>query len=116
MVTRNLYPEGAEGKLEGTPGPWEVVEHSWAETSIYGGGRPIATLSIERDCDEDTQEEWERRQAADARLIALAPQMKAMLEYPPSLPTTFDQYDRFAADYRRWRGDAKALLAKAWGL
>ena len=63
-----------------TPGPWKVIDHSWSDVSIYGGGRYIATLSIKYDCGEDTQETFEQRNDADARLIASAPELLSMLE------------------------------------
>lgn len=60
---------------------WKYVEHSWSDTGIYDElGRHIAALSIRYDCDEDTQDACEKRMGEEARLIAAAPEMLAMLE------------------------------------
>lgn len=64
-----------------TPGPWAHVKHSWADVGIYAGSTQIALLSIEREATEENQDELEARQAADARLIAAAPELLAALLY-----------------------------------
>lgn len=60
---------------------WDVVEHSWSDTSIYNQDNEIiCTLSID---DEDTTEEnqEEREQIVSERflLISKAPEMLEML-------------------------------------
>lgn len=62
-----------------TPGPWTICEHSWARTGIYAKHIGIAALDIEQDADEDTQAELEAVMAANARLIAAAPDLLATL-------------------------------------
>ena len=56
-----------------TKGPWEIVEHNWAATSIYGEGRQIAHLEIEED--ERDRSICEPEMDANAALIAKAPDM-----------------------------------------
>ncbi len=60
-------------------GPWEIVEHSWSDTGIYAGGARIALLSIEDYATEENQEQLEAKMAANARLIAAAPDLLAAL-------------------------------------
>lgn len=50
--------------------------------------------------------------AANARLIAAAPELYRKLEYAPRLPTTFDQYQRFKSDCQRWLSERDELLAQ----
>ena len=65
-----------------TPGPWEVMEHSWSRTGIYGGGRGIAALDIYAEADNEADEnELEVRMKADAKLIAAAPDLLAAAEW-----------------------------------
>jgi hypothetical protein len=66
-----------------TPGPWTVIEHSWSDTSVCSaadGMQPVASLSIESRADEDTQDHWEAVMAANARLIASAPELLEALQ------------------------------------
>lgn len=59
-----------------TPKPWKVCNHSWAETSILdASGNAVCRLSIEDECDEDTQEEWERIMDERAHQIAAVPEL-----------------------------------------
>lgn len=58
-----------------TPGPWTVFEHSWSDTSIWTHDSTVATLSIKDEATEDTQAGLEARMAANARLIAAAPDL-----------------------------------------
>lgn len=54
-------------------GPFTLTENSWSDTSIYdGAGRRVALLCIKYDCDENSQGEFEKRQAADAAVIVEA--------------------------------------------
>lgn len=54
-----------------------MVEHSWSDTTIYGGdiSNEIAHLSIERIATEKTQAALEAVQTANAKLIAAAPEL-----------------------------------------
>ena len=59
-----------------------MVEHSWSDTTIYGGevSNVVASLSIEHIATEKTQAALEAIQSANAKLIAAAPQMLQALE------------------------------------
>ena len=65
---------------ETSPRPWKAVENSWQYTTIYdANGNEVCRLDLERfdGLNEDTQEEYEKIQRADAELIvnaALTPQ------------------------------------------
>lgn len=64
-----------------TPGPWSYVEHNWSDTSIYGADNKwLAKLSIRDEATEYTQEKLEKEMGANARLIAVAPEMLEVLE------------------------------------
>lgn len=56
---------------------WEVVEHSWSDTSIYNqDGKTICTLSIDdEDTTEENQEERENEVSETFNLIACAPEL-----------------------------------------
>jgi len=56
---------------------WEVVEHSWSDTSIYNqDGKTICTLSIDdEETTEENQEERENEVSEIFSLIACAPEM-----------------------------------------
>lgn len=58
-----------------TKGPWEVVEHSWSDTSVVGPDGTICTIRIYDEATEDNQSELEQRSASRAHLIAAAPKM-----------------------------------------
>jgi hypothetical protein len=62
--------------MKHTPGPWEVIEHSWSETSIfYGKDKRIARLTIYDVAAENTQQSLKKEMDANARLIAAAPEL-----------------------------------------
>lgn len=47
-----------------TPTPWEVIEHSWSDSSIYdSNGKCILTVSIYNDATEENQEDLEDEMA-----------------------------------------------------
>ena len=61
---------------------WEIVEHSWSDTSIYNveTGRQICTKSIDdEECTEENQDELEEQTSEDFKLIVLAPKMRHIL-------------------------------------
>lgn len=64
-----------------TPGPWSVFNHSWSDTTIlaYGFEHGICSLDINH-ATEESQEEDEAQMAANARLIAAAPDLLDALE------------------------------------
>lgn len=56
--------------MTASKGPFTLTENSWCDTSLYdGSGRRVVLLSIEYDCDENSQADWEKRQALDAALL-----------------------------------------------
>lgn len=59
-----------------TPGPWRVFEHSWCNTSIVADGfdHGICSLDINH-ATEESQAADESLMAANARLIAAAPEL-----------------------------------------
>lgn len=62
-------------------GPWTIVEHSWAETSVIDkGGSVVCTLSIESLATEENQGALEAIMADRARRIAAVPDMLAALK------------------------------------
>lgn len=63
-----------------SPGPWVVVEHSWSDTSIFSSRNHVALLSIANQATEENQDELECGMAANARLIAAAPELLAALK------------------------------------
>lgn len=59
-----------------TPGPWKVFEHSWCETSITAPDTPNAICGLDiNHATEESQESDEAQMAANARLIAAAPDL-----------------------------------------
>ena len=65
-----------------TKGPWELIENSWAITTIYAtdGQGIICESNIGSNATEETQDELESIQSADMHLIAAAPDMYEALE------------------------------------
>ena len=61
-----------------TPGPWRVMEQSWSNSAVIAGEECICALDINH-ATEDTQEALEAVMAANARLIAAAPDLAAAL-------------------------------------
>lgn len=62
---------------EHTPGPWEVVqERRWGEPLffIYGAGKEVTSIT-----EPDAESRLPSTMAADARLVAAAPDMLAAL-------------------------------------
>lgn len=55
---------------------WEVVEHSWSDTSIYDqDGNVICTKSIYDEATEETQDQLESEVSDNFNLIAAAPDL-----------------------------------------
>jgi hypothetical protein len=60
-----------------SPAPWQLVEHSWRDTSVCDArARPVCALSLSEEDGEDDA----ARQEADARLISAAPDLLAACE------------------------------------
>ena len=104
-------PNGAASELSAglchTPGPWKVFEHSWSETSILAEGfdHGICRLDINH-ATEESQEADSALMAANARLIAAAPDLLAALQ---------EAVDGMGGSYGEWAPKAKAVIAKALG-
>ena len=100
-----------------TPGPWELFEHSWCDSSIYGGQKnstKICALSIYNVATKQNQQVLEREMDANARLIAAAPELLESLKLAvnPYLSFPDEVIDEIAPD---WLFQAIAAIAKATG-
>lgn len=93
--------------IKPTPGPWSVCEHSWCETSIRAPSTDHALCRLDiNHATEESQEADEAQMAANARLIAAAPELLEALQFlitasGEQLSTAFEQ--------------AQAAIAKATG-
>lgn len=72
--------------IKPTPGPWSVCEHSWCETSIRAPSTDHALCRLDiNHATEESQEADEAQMAANARLMAAAPELleaaKLVLEW-----------------------------------
>lgn len=96
-----------------TPGPWKVCEHSWSETSILAESfdHAICCLDINH-ATEESQEADAALMAANARLIAAAPELLEALREMVAMCATFDEDpDRQTAAFEA----AEKAIAKATG-
>lgn len=97
-----------------TKGPWHVIEHSWSDVGVYAGDNRVVLLSILHEATEDNQQELERRDSANAHLIAAAPCLYAFVE---KLRQRLDEgvlADAAGESYGLLL-EAEALVAKARG-
>lgn len=96
-------------EIKPTPGPWSVCEHSWCETSISAPStdHAICLLDINH-ATEESQEADEAQMAANARLIAAAPELLEALQATLAVLETFSPQ---GATVER----AQAVIAKATG-
>lgn len=103
MAQRPLLSAG----LCHTAGPWKVFEHSWAETSILADGfeHAICCLDINH-ATEESQEDDAAVMAANARLIAAAPDLLAALQ---------EAVDGMGGSYAEWAPKASATIARVLG-
>lgn len=62
-------------EFKGTKGKWEVIEHSWSDTSLVCGNKTLATQSIYEEATEENQDELETEVSANFKLIAAAPDL-----------------------------------------
>lgn len=98
-----------------TPGPWSVVKHSWSDTSIVGARGRVCGLSIYCDATEDNQQELEAVAAADASLIAAAPDLLALAQRWAALDAGSWHAVRHENEKRELLEDTAAAIAKATG-
>lgn len=78
-----------------TPGPWELVENSWAVTSIYAPDRQGLVCELNMgEVEEDQYEALEAIQSANAKLIAAAPDLLKSAQLDDLFPaTTLEQQE-----------------------
>jgi hypothetical protein len=94
-----------------TAGPWTVCEHSWSHTGIYAKHIGVASLDISSEADEeDMQDEWQGVMAANARLIAAAPDLLSALR------SLAEVYDAMGAPRGPARIMADAAIERAIGV
>lgn len=73
-----------------TDGPWLSIEHSWSRIGIYSGEKCIAALDIYDRATEENEGELGKEMAANARLIAAAPDLlKALKILTANIETAF---------------------------
>lgn len=97
-----------------TRGPWKMLEHSWSDTSIVAEGfdHGICRLDINH-ATEESQDADAALMAANARLIATAPELlealQEMVEFfqPNAWGSNDNKVDALAS--------ARAAIAKATG-
>jgi hypothetical protein len=67
-------------EFKGTKGPWEIVEHSWSDTSLVFGNKTICTNSIYDEATEETQDELESEVSANFNLMSASLDMLEALQ------------------------------------
>lgn len=96
-----------------TPGPWRVFEHSWCDTSIGAPGTSNAICRLDiNHATEESQEADEAQMAANARLIAAAPELLEALQRLSAQCTRLRLPDQAETDAEK---TARAVIAKATG-
>lgn len=101
-----------ETKAQHTPGPWNVSEHSWCETSITAPStsNSICLLDINH-ATEESEESDAAVMAANARLIAAAPDLLTCLQ--DALASFADSVEGGEAD--EWVKVSRAAISKSIG-
>lgn len=94
-----------------TPGPWTVVDNSWETSTVYShdGHGVIAECPIDSSVDELTQDHLEAVKEANARLIAVAPELLEALQV---MVADFGDYPASERPCRAF-DLARAAIAKA---
>ena len=92
-----------------TPGPWTAVNHSWCDTSISAPSTDNAICRLDiNHATEESQDADEDQMAANANLIAAAPDLLALLvelvDIEGPMPGT-----------SAWGDKARDAIAKATG-
>jgi len=83
---------------------WEVIEHSWSDTSIQDAqGNTICTLSIDDEyTTEENQEEREKIVSDNFQLICMAPEMYTFIKSIIGSENTPNHYRQRAKDLISW--------------
>ena len=96
-----------------TPGPWRVFEHSWCDTSIGAPGTSNAICRLDiNHATEESQEADEAQMAANARLIAAAPELLEALQRLSAQCERLRMAWQLESDAEK---TARAVIAKATG-
>lgn len=97
-------------EFKGTKGKWEVIEHSWSDTSIVCGDKTICTKSIYDECTEESQEQVELETMANFNLLASS---KDLLDFAQDFVAKVESgRSRSTDSYKK----AKLAINKALGL
>jgi hypothetical protein len=100
-------------EMKHTPGPWSVIEHNWSDTGIVSGNEYICLLEI-RNTNEECEVAMSNRMAANASLIASAPDLLRILNGIAVLcEDNGEPVDGFA--FRERVIEARAAIKKATG-
>lgn len=78
-------------EFKGTKGVFEVIEHSWSDTSLVCGNKTIATLSIYDEATEDNQEELEREVSANFKLFSKSTELLEKFQILLAMYTNTDK-------------------------
>lgn len=108
-----------------TPGPWRLVETDEGHEIHFGsritspGHFRAQHRPVEYEHSLFPDESQYAEAAANARLIAAAPDLLRELEAAP-IPSQYHgergfEVERFLADYERWMASRRAAIAKAKG-
>jgi hypothetical protein len=108
---------------------WEVVEHSWSDTSIMCGDKTICTMSIYDEATEETQNELEDEVSRNFKLIVSSPHLLdalqdavvlirrlklSMLAHPDC--TEGSEFDDYTSSAQEFEDSAQSLIDKATSL
>lgn len=96
-----------------TPGPWKAFNASWSETFITAPGfdHAICCLDINH-ATEESQESDSEQMAANARLIAAAPEL---LEALQEMLHIMEQHEQLSGCECSIGDEARSAIAKATG-
>lgn len=89
-----------------TKGPWRAVHSSWENSLVMSGEDWIATVSIDSDVTEDTQDELEGIKEKNAELMAAAPDLLEALK---------NLVDACDGNYAELTSECQRIIAKAEG-
>jgi len=102
-----------ERKAKHTSGKWEIIEHSWSDTSIVCGDYTVATKSIYDEATEENQEQLKNEVLANFKIMAASPEMYEMLKELVAILNRFDQV--FDYEEAKSLGKSEELIKKIEG-